>query len=422
MPKTSSHRTRPRKSKRRRRTIKMYDPIVLIRACFPRIREVAPIPRQSGYYVTDDGRVVSLARAEPRIRTHHVTKDGRVMVRTASRAYSAARLVLEVFGGGARSRKFLADHINGIVHDNRIENLRWITNSQWKKDVAHPAQRVRASMVSSRTAVARIRHRYRDARRLLPVDGFPTYFVDDDGRIYSLWGMEARRLVARHARHTPVSLRRPDGATRQRSWGSIVATAFVGPRPSAGHYVLHLDGDASNFRASNLAWQKRGPVPNKPRFGPNEVRAIRFLRKKGEASARIGAVFGCSDTAVDDIAARRAYAHVPSSSADPMRSLPPRLVSRIHRATRFGATLAPAVYVAHQIARIREAFPDAGALRQVVGYVDYFVSSNGRVYSTQRGRVRRLSVTKGCVGLVGDRSRQVSLKALVAATFANQYR
>lgn len=412
-----SRRRSPRKSKRRRRLIKGYDPIALIRACFPGIRDVAPIRRQSGYFITDDGRVVSLARAEPRIRAHSVTKDGLVMVRTASKTYSAARLVLEVFGGGgARSRKFLAEHINGVREDNRIENLRWITNSNWKSEVMHPAQRKRASSVDTRVAIVRIRHRYRDAGRIRAVEGFPTYFVDDGGRIYSLWGMEARRLVPRHD-HAPVSLRGPDGAKGQLSWGSIVATAFVGPRPSTGHYVIHLDGDASNFRASNLAWRKRGPVPNTPRFGPEEVRAIRFLKTQGESSLRIGAVFGCSDASVDDIASGRAYAHVASLSGDPLKALSPRLIARIQRETRFGATLAPAAYVKHQIARIRQAFPNARALRQIAGHLDYFVSRDGRVYSTQRGRVRELAVCKGCVGLVGDKSRQISVKVLVEETF-----
>ncbi len=129
------------------------DPIRLIRACFRDIRRVTAIPGQTIYFVTDDGRVVSTVRKDPRILAPKIGKAGYVAVRAGRRVSSVARLVLEAFGPGRRSRKFRADHLNGNPGDNRIENLRWLTDSDWKRDIEHPERRSRAATLERRTAV-----------------------------------------------------------------------------------------------------------------------------------------------------------------------------------------------------------------------------------------------------------------------------
>jgi hypothetical protein len=350
-----------------------------------------------------------------------VTKEGHVAVVAGGRGFSVARLVLEAFGPGRRSRKFRAHHLNHNPRDNRIENLRWITDSDWKRNIEHPERQSRAATLDRRTAILRIRSRFRDAERLEAVEGQLTYFVDEAGRIYTVWGREARRLAPRAA-GAPLTLRDPDGGTQQTTWGAVVAKAFVGPRPSTGHYIVHLDGDSTNYHSSNLAWVKRGRVPNTPRFTADEVRAIRFLKRQGEASARIGRAFGCSDGSVDDIGWRRSYASVPDSSHDPLEALPASLRARVVAETRIGASLDPAAHQRAQIEAIRAAFPKARPVRPIAGFSDYFITEEGVVFSTRRERVQRLRVRDdGVVVLSGPTGvLERSVAKLVRSTFARR--
>ena len=48
-----------------------------------------------------------------------------------------------------------------------------------------------------------------------------------------------------------------DGIRERYDVKKLVIEAFIGPRPTRGHYIEHLDGDSSNCSLVNLAWRKR---------------------------------------------------------------------------------------------------------------------------------------------------------------------
>lgn len=88
-----------------------------------------------------------------------------------------------------------------------------------------------------------------------PIPGFLRYIVSDQGRVASLWTRSPRVLKVDSTgvhRYVRVSLRR-DGQTYVRPVHQLVAEVFHGPRPD-GMQVRHLDGDALNNAAINLAW------------------------------------------------------------------------------------------------------------------------------------------------------------------------
>ena len=99
--------------------------------------------------------------------------------------------------------------------------------------------------------------------RWLPVPGYEgRYDVSDLGRGRS-WVSPGRRTQPRILKSSPtsagylaVSLTRGDGRKTTRTIHSLVAAAFLGPRP-AGQEVRHLDGNPLNNTLGNLAYGTR---------------------------------------------------------------------------------------------------------------------------------------------------------------------
>ena len=96
-----------------------------------------------------------------------------------------------------------------------------------------------------------------------PVPGCPSYLVSDQGRVASLrtWkGQPGPRILKAHPNHFGYPYVQlwgyGNGGSRNRlmrSVHSLVAAAFLGPRPE-GMEVRHLDGDPANCSAGNLAY------------------------------------------------------------------------------------------------------------------------------------------------------------------------
>lgn len=88
------------------------------------------------------------------------------------------------------------------------------------------------------------------------------YQVSDLGRVRSIDRLDARgrRVRGRVLRPAPRGGRSPylavalsDGAARSFAVHTLVALAFIGPRPS-GQEVRHLNGDHADSRLRNLAY------------------------------------------------------------------------------------------------------------------------------------------------------------------------
>src|SRR5678815_915588 len=93
----------------------------------------------------------------------------------------------------------------------------------------------------------------------IDVPGFPGYFVDDAGGIWSSsgWrGRAIRRLLYSLDRdgYLIVRMNSPSGRREKRRVHVVVALAFLGPRPRGLPHVRHLDGDSRNCSAANLAY------------------------------------------------------------------------------------------------------------------------------------------------------------------------
>lgn len=93
------------------------------------------------------------------------------------------------------------------------------------------------------------------------IEGFPGYRVSSDGRVWSDRVWRGRKGRWMKGKVTPggyhaVTLYR-DGAQTTKTVHSLVAEAFIGPRPD-GLEVRHLNGDPLDNRAENLTYGTHG--------------------------------------------------------------------------------------------------------------------------------------------------------------------
>jgi hypothetical protein len=168
---------------------------------------------------------------------------------------------------------------------------------------------------------------------LIPVSGYPHYFADRDGSIWSDWKGWLRYLrpvtmnigylqlelqVERDGRKIPV---------KDRVHAMVCAT-FHGPRPSPQHQCRHLNGVRNDNRAENLAWgtasenkldcNLHGTMPHgekhwKNKLAREDVRQILLLKKAGQPQIEIAEKFGVSPKHISRICRGESWKWLESS-------------------------------------------------------------------------------------------------------------
>lgn len=112
---------------------------------------------------------------------------------------------------------------------------------------------------------------------------------------------------------------RVDGRTRKVH--TLVASAFLGPRPTPDSVIRHLDGDPSNNAVGNLAYGSasenvldgysyRGYLKRGQKLTEEDAKAIKRRLRGGEAGRVLAKEFGVSEQTVCDIKHDRIYRRV----------------------------------------------------------------------------------------------------------------
>lgn len=83
---------------------------------------------------------------------------------------------------------------------------------------------------------------------------FPDYSIDEDGAVRKL--STDTEVVPYEAKsgYLGVWIQQKNKRPKYKMVHSLVAAAFLPPRPSKKHLVRHLNGDPHDNRACNLAW------------------------------------------------------------------------------------------------------------------------------------------------------------------------
>lgn len=171
---------------------------------------------------------------------------------------------------------------------------------------------------------------------LLPIPGYPTYFADRQGGIWSSRRRGPRdtgslrigplfRLKEQKRRYCSVRLYDEIGKGTYLSVHRLVLLTFVGPPPDGCTQTRHLNGNAHDNRLENLAWgtplensvdqaehgtQVRGERTASARLTAEKVREIRRLLAEGCEQQPVAKRMGISQAMVSRIALRKAWAHV----------------------------------------------------------------------------------------------------------------
>lgn len=145
--------------------------------------------------------------------------------------------------------------------------------------------------------------------RWAQIPGFPDYLVSDLGRVYSSFRGGRYLRPGRASNGYPtVAL----GRGNTRTLHSLVAEAFIGPRPE-GQEVMHKDGDRTNPRASNLKYGTRKENNEQAvrdgnrKLKPKNVRWARTQFAAGETGALVAKTLGISQTQASNIKHGRQY-------------------------------------------------------------------------------------------------------------------
>lgn len=118
---------------------------------------------------------------------------------------------------------------------------------------------------------------------------------------------------------------RTGGKRKHRTVHSLVAAAFIGPRPK-GYDIAHADGNRANNTADNLTYETRasnlhGTYNYGGRQGPGklslaEVDDVRSRIERGESCYSIAKSYGLHPTAVYHIRDGRSFAWYEGGEAD----------------------------------------------------------------------------------------------------------
>jgi len=147
------------------------------------------------------------------------------------------------------------------------------------------------------------------------IPSIPGYLVSDEGQVRHEFGSADRKLQHTKTGYVFCSFR-VSGKNCFRSVHSLVAEAFIGPRPD-GQQVRHLDGDGVNNRRGNLAYgtakdnaadrEFHGTTARGDRSGTTKLPDVqveelkRIYAAKGTSQYRLADLFGISQAQVNNI-------------------------------------------------------------------------------------------------------------------------
>lgn len=174
---------------------------------------------------------------------------------------------------------------------------------------------------------------YRELERWRAIPGHEgVYEVSDLGRVRSYHQKNGRlrdkprlkALTVNQVGYLSVTLQVESGRSRAFTVHTLVAAAFLGPRPD-GYHVAHGDGDRTNARLDNLRYATpvenfrdmeahgtwpRGEANGRRKLTEQDVRDIFRRHRAGESQGSLAAAYGVRRQSISNIVCGIRWAHL----------------------------------------------------------------------------------------------------------------
>jgi hypothetical protein len=164
---------------------------------------------------------------------------------------------------------------------------------------------------------------------LTPIPGWPGYFADVEGDVWSDRTGTLRKLAKTNGPGgiQQVALHR-DGKQTTGRVSNLMLLTYVGPRPPK-HLARHIDNNPLNTRPANLKWatrseivqaqvgrgthnglRQKGEANRCAKLKVEDVLAIRQARARGVTNAHLARQYGVSKSQVSNITMGHRWKHL----------------------------------------------------------------------------------------------------------------
>lgn len=155
-----------------------------------------------------------------------------------------------------------------------------------------------------------------------PIPGYEgIYEASRDGAVRRVSSRRWLQSRAGANGYVYVNLSRDNDRGRTVTLHSVIASAFLGPRP-LGADVCHADGDKANNRADNLRYDTRtgnmadtiragriarGERAGASKYSEDQIRAVRAALTAGRSYSQIASEFGMPISTIQSIKQRKTW-------------------------------------------------------------------------------------------------------------------